>query len=185
MSTAGMKALSTAHAATLRAYFKPDPTHPDCTAMHTQNLSAWTHSHVFDAGNQAAERGTRLVMWITLAMMIVEIAAGLVFNSMALLADGWHMSSHALAIGLSAFAYAAARRLSQDGRFSSGPGRSKLAAFASAIFLLGVAGLMVFGSVERLFTPADSLSGGDGDHRDRPDRQPGLCVDPRRRTPRP
>ncbi|UBM11226.1 CDF family Co(II)/Ni(II) efflux transporter DmeF [Cupriavidus metallidurans] len=122
--------------------------------MHTQNLSAWTHSHVFDAGNQAAERGTRLVMWITLAMMIVEIAAGLVFNSMALLADGWHMSSHALAIGLSAFAYAAARRLSQDGRFSFGTWKIEvLAAFASAIFLLGVAGLMVFGSVERLLTP--------------------------------
>ena len=122
--------------------------------MHTHNLSAWTHSHVFDTGNQAAERGTRLVMWITLAMMAIEIAAGLGFNSMALLADGWHMSSHAVAIGLSAFAYAAARRLAQDARFTFGTWKIEvLAAFASAVFLLGVAGLMVFGSVERLFSP--------------------------------
>src|SRR5690348_776788 len=121
--------------------------------MHTHNFSAWTHSHVFDTGNQAAERGTRLVMWITLAMMAIEIAAGLGFNSMALLADGWHMSSHAVAIGLSAFAYAAARRLAQDARFTFGTWKIEvLAAFASAVFLLGVAGLMVFGSVERLFS---------------------------------
>lgn len=63
-----------------------------------------THTHAFDAGNQAGERGTRLVMWITLVTMVVEIVAGWWFNSMALLADGWHMSSHAVAIGLSAFA---------------------------------------------------------------------------------
>ncbi len=123
--------------------------------MHTHNLSAWTHSHIFDTGNPAAERGTRLVMWITLAMMAIEIAAGLGFNSMALLADGWHMSSHAVAIGLSAFAYAAARRLAHDARFTFGTWKIEvLAAFASAVFLLGVAALMVFGSVERLISPA-------------------------------
>ena len=60
-----------------------------------------THVHLFDPGNQAGERGTRVVLWITLAAMVVEIAAGWWFNSMALLADGWHMSSHAVAIGLS------------------------------------------------------------------------------------
>ncbi len=54
----------------------------------------------FNEGNPAAERGTRAVMWITAAMMVVEIFAGWWFNSMALLADGWHMSSHAFAIGL-------------------------------------------------------------------------------------
>ncbi|AOY98500.1 cation transporter [Cupriavidus sp. USMAHM13] len=122
--------------------------------MHTQDLSAWTHSHVFDTGNRMAERGTRLVMWITLATMVVEIAAGLWFNSMALLADGWHMSSHALAIGLSAFAYGAARRHAGDARFAFGTWKIEvLAAFASAVFLLGVAALMAFGSVERLFSP--------------------------------
>ena len=76
--------------------------------MHTENLSDWAHTHVFEASSHAVERGTRAVMWITAVMMVVEIAAGWWFNSMALLADGWHMSSHAEAIGLSAFAYAAA-----------------------------------------------------------------------------
>ena len=122
--------------------------------MHTHNLSQWTHEHIFDTGNRAAERGTRFVMWITAAMMIVEIIAGWWFNSMALLADGWHMSSHAVAIGLSAFAYAAARRYAQDPRFAFGTWKIEvLAGFASAIFLLGVAAMMVFGSVERIFSP--------------------------------
>ncbi len=123
--------------------------------MHTDKLSDWTHDHVFDAGSQAAERGTRLVMWITLAMMIIEIVAGWWFNSMALLADGWHMSSHALAIGLSAFAYAAARKYARDPRFAFGTWKIEvLGGFASAIFLLGVAALMVFGSIERILAPA-------------------------------
>jgi len=122
--------------------------------MHTHDLSAWTHDHVFDEGNHAAERGTRLVMWITAAMMLLEIAAGWWFNSMALLADGWHMSSHAVAIGLSAFAYAAARRYAHDPRFAFGTWKIEvLAGFASAVFLLGVAALMVAGSVERIFSP--------------------------------
>ena len=122
--------------------------------MHTHDLSAWTHPHVFDMGNQAAERGTRAVMWITLVMMVVEIIAGYGFNSMALLADGWHMSSHALAIGLSAFAYAAARRYSTDTRFAFGTWKIEiLGGYTSAILLLGVAGLMLFGSVERILTP--------------------------------
>ena len=122
--------------------------------MHTHDLSTWTHTHVFDIGNQAAERGTRAVMWITLAMMVVEIIAGYGFNSMALLADGWHMSSHAMAIGLSAFAYAAARRYSSDTRFAFGTWKIEiLGGYTSAILLLGVAGLMLFGSVERILTP--------------------------------
>lgn len=122
--------------------------------MPTQDLSPWIHEHVFDSGNHAAERGTRAVMWITAAMMIVEIFAGWWFNSMALLADGWHMSSHALAIGLTAFAYAAARRYACDPRFAFGTWKIEvLAGFASAIFLLGIAALMVFGSVERILSP--------------------------------
>lgn len=72
--------------------------------MHTRNLAQWKHDHIFDAGNIAGERSTRLVMWITAAMMVIEIAAGWFYSSMALLADGFHMSSHAVAIGLSAFA---------------------------------------------------------------------------------
>lgn len=122
--------------------------------MHAHDLSRWTHHHVFNESNPAAERGTRAVMWITAAMMVVEIFAGWWFNSMALLADGWHMSSHAFAIGLSAFAYSAARRYSNDPRFAFGTWKIEiLGGFASAIFLLGVAALMIFGSVERIFSP--------------------------------
>src|SRR5574341_776928 len=101
--------------------------------MDHHDLRQWTHGHVFDDGNDAAERGTRAVMLITATMMVVEIAAGWWFNSMALLADGWHMSSHALAIGLSAFAYAAARRYALDRRFAFGTWKIEvLAGFASA-----------------------------------------------------
>lgn len=122
--------------------------------MHTENPSACTHGHVFDTGSAAAERGTRLVMWITAATMLVEISAGWWLNSMALLADGWHMSSHALAIGLSALAYASARRYAGDPRFAFGTWKIEiLGGFASAIFLLGVAALMVYGSVERIVSP--------------------------------
>jgi cation diffusion facilitator family transporter len=122
--------------------------------MHTHDLNSWTHSHVFDAGSHAAERGTRLVMWITAAMMVVEIWAGWWFNSMALLADGWHMSSHAFAIGLSTFAYVAARRYARDSRFAFGTWKIEiLAGYTSALFLLGVAAMMAFASVERIFSP--------------------------------
>jgi len=122
--------------------------------MHTHNLSQWSHHHVFDAGSHAAERGTRAVMWITAVMMVIEIISGWWYNSMALLADGWHMSSHAVAIGLSAFAYGAARRYAKDPRFAFGTWKIEvLGGFASAIFLLGVAVMMVVGSVERIFSP--------------------------------
>lgn len=122
--------------------------------MHTDNLSNWMHDHVFDLGSEVAERSTRIVMWITAAMMVVEITAGWWYNSMALLADGWHMSSHAVAIGLSTLAYATARRYARDPRFAFGTWKIEvLSGFASAIFLLGVAAMMVVGSVERIVSP--------------------------------
>ena len=122
--------------------------------MHHQDISRWAHDHVFDVGSDAAERSTRIVMWITAAMMVVEILAGWWFNSMALLADGWHMSSHAVAIGLSAMAYTTARRYAKDPRFAFGTWKIEiLGGFASAIFLLGVAVMMVVGSVERIVSP--------------------------------
>lgn len=122
--------------------------------MHTENLPSWMHDHVFDTGNDAAERSTRVVMWITAVMMVVEIAAGWWYNSMALLADGWHMSSHAVAIGLSAMAYATARRYAKDPRFAFGTWKIEiLGGFASAVFLLGVAVMMLVGSVERIVSP--------------------------------
>src|SRR5574343_87771 len=115
---------------------------------------ATTHTHHFHHQNTQAEKGTRQVMWITLAAMFVEVVSGWWFNSMALLADGWHMSSHAVAIGLSAFAYASARRYAKDPRFAFGTWKIEvLACFSSAIFLLGVALMMVVGSVERMLAP--------------------------------
>jgi cation diffusion facilitator family transporter len=113
-----------------------------------------THAHDFHTDSTHAERGTRWVLWITLAAMGLEIGAGWWFNSMALLADGWHMGSHALAIGLTVAAYAAARRYMRDPRFAFGTWKIEvLAGFASAIALLGVAGLMAWVSVERLIAP--------------------------------
>ena len=118
------------------------------------DLSRWTHNHSFTTGNPAAERGTRLVLWITVATMLLEITAGWWFNSMAVLADGWHMSSHALAIGLSSFAYSAARRYAADPSFAFGTWKIEvLAGYTSAISLLGVAGMMIVGSLERLWSP--------------------------------
>lgn len=122
--------------------------------MNTDDLSEWLHDHVFDESSEAAERSTRLVMWITAAMMVLEITAGWLYNSMALLADGWHMSSHALAIGLSAMAYVTARTYAKDPRFAFGTWKIEvLAGFASALFLVGVAITMVIGSLERLISP--------------------------------
>ncbi|GGD50562.1 CDF family Co(II)/Ni(II) efflux transporter DmeF [Pseudoxanthomonas indica] len=116
--------------------------------------AARRHSHAFDEGNPLAERNTRRAMWLTVIMMVIEISGGWWFNSMAVLADGWHMSSHALALGLSVFAYACARRFANDRRFAFGTWKIEiLGGYTSAILLLGVAGLMVYQSVERLFHP--------------------------------
>jgi cation diffusion facilitator family transporter len=113
------------------------------------------HVHVYDLHNPVAERRTRQVMWLTLVMMVVEITAGTLFGSMALLADGWHMSSHALALGVSAGAYALARRHATDPRFAFGTWKIEvLGGYTSAVFLLGVAAYMGFESVLRLFAPA-------------------------------
>jgi cation diffusion facilitator family transporter len=113
-----------------------------------------THSHVFDFSNPVAERRTRQVMWLTAVMMIVEIVAGTIFGSMALLADGWHMSSHALALGVSAVAYALARRMADDPRFAFGTWKIEvLGGYTSAVFLLGVATYMGIESIARLVRP--------------------------------
>lgn len=84
------------------------------------DIKTLRHSHVFNEGNPLAERNTRWAVALTVVMMVAEISGGWVYNSMALLADGWHMSSHALALGLSVLAYAAARHFAGDARFSFG-----------------------------------------------------------------
>ena len=117
--------------------------------------SPHVHVHVYDQHNPIAERRTRQVMWLTAAMMVVEIVAGTLFGSMALLADGWHMSSHALALGVSASAYALARRYARDHRFAFGTWKIEvLGGYTSAVFLVGVAAYMGFESIRRLVDPA-------------------------------
>ncbi|HBP6459374.1 TPA: cation transporter [Pseudomonas aeruginosa] len=112
------------------------------------------HSHRFDRGNPLAERNTRWAVLLTASMMVAEIAGGWLFNSMALLADGWHMSSHALALGLAVLAYGAARRYANDPRFSFGTWKIEvLGSYTSALLLLLVAGLMLYQSAERLLAP--------------------------------
>ncbi|MDM0112215.1 CDF family Co(II)/Ni(II) efflux transporter DmeF [Variovorax sp. J22R133] len=118
--------------------------------------NGWQHAHVFSEGNPLAERNTKWAVVLTSFMMVAEIAGGWVFNSMALLADGWHMSSHALALGLSVVAYVAARRYATDSRFAFGTWKIEiLGGYTSAILLALVAALMLFQSVERLIVPAD------------------------------
>lgn len=112
------------------------------------------HTHAFNESNPLAEQRTRLVVALTLAMMVIELTAGWIFNSMALLADGWHMSSHAIALGLSAAAYTLARRLTHDDRFAFGTWKIEvLGGYTSAILLVIVAAYMVYESVVRLFNP--------------------------------
>ncbi|QNN58581.1 CDF family Co(II)/Ni(II) efflux transporter DmeF [Diaphorobacter ruginosibacter] len=113
------------------------------------------HSHQFGSANPMAERNTLRATVITLIMMVVEVTGGYWLNSMALLADGWHMSSHALALGMAVMAYAMARRLAGDKRFTFGTWKIEiLGSFSSALLLCVVAILMFVQSVERLFSPA-------------------------------
>ena len=113
------------------------------------------HSHRFDEGNPLAEKSTLRVAVLTAVMMVFEIVGGWYYNSMALLADGWHMSSHTIALGLSVLAYVAARKYAHDQRFSFGTWKIEvLGGYTSAIFLVMVAGLMIFQSIERLIAPS-------------------------------
>lgn len=118
------------------------------------SYETWRHDHVFDQGNPLGERRTRWAVMLTTAMMVGEIVGGWLYNSMSLLADGWHMSSHALALGLSLLAYGAARRYRADRRFAFGTWKIEiLAGYSSALSLIGVAALMLYQSVERLIAP--------------------------------
>jgi cation diffusion facilitator family transporter len=122
--------------------------------MHTMDISRWQHTHNFYSTNRRGERNTRRVIVLTACMMVAEIVAGWMFNSMALLADGWHMSSHVLALGLTAGSYALARRFAADTSFAFGTWKIEvLGGFTSAILLVGIALLMAVESIERLFRP--------------------------------
>ena len=122
--------------------------------MHRADQSRWKHSHDYTLDSSIAERRTRIVIIITAAMMVVEIAAGIAFNSMALLADGWHMSTHVAAFLITALAYHFSRRHARDPRYSFGTGKmGVLGGFASAVVLSIIALLMAGESVHRCFVP--------------------------------
>src|SRR4051794_25143865 len=123
--------------------------------MHSHSLDQWTHDHVFlGVRHEHNERRTWLVVGLTLAMMTGEITAGSFFGSMALLADGWHMATHAAALGIAAVAYLFARRQARNARFAFGTGKfGDLAAFASAIILAMIALQIAYESAVRLVHP--------------------------------
>ena len=125
--------------------------------MHGTNPEDWQHTHDFvGTSHERNERQTRFVIALTLSMMVAELAAGSVFNSMALLADGWHMASHASALSITAFAYWFARKHRSNGRFSFGTWKvGVLGGFSSAVVLGLVAVLIAWESAGRFFNPLE------------------------------
>ncbi|RPI61840.1 MAG: cation transporter [Lysobacterales bacterium] len=123
--------------------------------MEEDALARWRHDHSFGQDRRRpGETRTQLVIAITATMMVVEIAAGVLFGSMALLADGLHMASHAAALGINAYAYAYARRHARDASYSFGTGKvNTLGGFTGAVLLAAFALLMASESVQRLVVP--------------------------------
>jgi cation diffusion facilitator family transporter len=125
------------------------------STQHVHPVDAYRHDHFF-LGRRHDENAKRVwaVVALTAVMMIGEIAGGTLLGSMALVADGWHMSTHAAALTISALAYSYARRHAHDRRFAFGTGKlGDLAGFASAIILGMIALLIGYESVYRLLHP--------------------------------
>ncbi len=123
--------------------------------MHSHSIERWQHQHVFlGAGHDRHARRTWAVVALTSIMMVAEIIGGSIFGSMALVADGWHMSTHAAALAIAGFAYFFARRHAHDPRFSFGTGKlGELAGFSSAVILALIALLIGYESAQRLMAP--------------------------------
>jgi len=122
--------------------------------MHSFTLHKWQHEHNFRIDNEQAERKTWLVIGITVVMMVIEVGCGYLFGSMALLADGWHMGTHAAALSITVFAYIYARRHDDNPQYTFSTGKvGVLGGFASAV-VLGVIALLMGGeSIRRLYAP--------------------------------
>jgi cation diffusion facilitator family transporter len=123
--------------------------------MHQTNLATWQHSHAFGLDQRKpGERRTLAVAILTAATMVLEVVAGLAFGSMALLADGLHMASHATALGIAVLVYVYARRRAGDSRFAFGTGKvNALGGYTSALLLTGFALYMAIESVMRFVAP--------------------------------
>jgi cation diffusion facilitator family transporter len=124
--------------------------------MHSHDLSRWTQSHHFTGDLRESERKTGLVVLITGIMMVVEIAGGWWFNSMALLADGWHMATHTLALGIGVYAYRYARQHAHNPSYSFGTGKvHALGSYTSALLLGAVAAGVLIESIGFLMNPRE------------------------------
>ena len=122
--------------------------------MHTDTLEHWQHDHNFSIENRKGEKRTQYVLILTAITMVVEVVAGSVFGSMALLADGWHMGTHVAAFMIAVFAYRYARKHATNPTYAFGTGKvSVLGGFASAVALAVVALVMLFESLHRLVEP--------------------------------
>jgi cation diffusion facilitator family transporter len=123
--------------------------------MHTHSIERWQHHHAFlGEHHERHERRIWLVVGVTAAMMVAEIAGGTIYGSMALVADGWHMSTHASALAIAALAYSFARWRADDARFSFGTGKlGELAGYSSALILAMIAVIIAYESVTRLLHP--------------------------------
>jgi cation diffusion facilitator family transporter len=124
--------------------------------MHIHNLEQWQHSHDFSLNQDQAEKNTKIVLLLTVVTMIAEIVAGMVFGSMALLADGWHMATHVGAFAIAIFAYQYARHHANNPKYTFGTGKvNVLGGFTSAVALGVVAFVMILESSIRLLEPQD------------------------------
>jgi cation diffusion facilitator family transporter len=122
--------------------------------MHTHSLHNWQHQHDFAVIHEQGEKRTMQVLFLTAATMVVEIAAGIAYGSMALLADGWHMGTHVAAFMITIFAYRYARTHAKSSAFAFGTGKvSVLGGFASAVALAVVALVMLIESIQRILVP--------------------------------
>jgi cation diffusion facilitator family transporter len=127
--------------------------------MHTETISQYQHTHVFGQDQiRSGERRTLFVIIMTGIMMVGEIAAGIIFGSMALTADGIHMGSHMVGLGITFFAYIYARKHALDQRFSFGTGKvNALAGYSSALILIFIALVMAYESIIRIIDPVEIL----------------------------
>ncbi|SHM34698.1 CDF family Co(II)/Ni(II) efflux transporter DmeF [Vreelandella subglaciescola] len=123
--------------------------------MPHHQLDQWQHDHVFGQNHKrSGEMRALIVVGLTVAMMFWEILAGVVYGSMALLADGLHMGSHAVALGIAAFAYVYARKNAGNARFSFGTGKvNALGGFTGAVLLAGFAVYIAIESIGRFIDP--------------------------------
>lgn len=124
--------------------------------MHHEQIELWQHHHLFNSEKKAVEKRTLIVVVVTFVTMVAEILFGWMSNSMALLADGWHMGTHAFALGISLAAYMMARKYAQDKTFTFGTWKIEILGGYTSAVVLGIVGvIMIYSSVERIIRPLD------------------------------